>query len=353
MEAADISMINENSKIHGDYDWTDSDEAIFPRSYKGSWTLGKRRLDFSGRVTPSNSTDGGAYDSYTFYGLDNIKMRRLFATGNINKALDINAGNAEIYLRNRNNTDQDVNDNISVLTPGDLQLRGNTSRIFLSTNKILDARNITNTTVLSSGDKDTDGSNAYVATYVLRAKRFLQPVGYDDGQYVWMYFNPNSDDSNYGLGLLQGDHIMSSTWAYNRTYSFSPNLFVSSNGYIGRTTSASKYKLAITRYDDLDKAEKLLNINPARWFDKAETEQYVSDMKEPNLNSEKAEVKPHYGLIAEDLEKAGLKEFISYNSNTGEIEGLEYDRVWTVLIPYIRNLNKRIDALERGATWNQ
>ncbi|MDI6553089.1 phage tail spike protein [Leuconostoc falkenbergense] len=344
INASDILLYNDNSKIHGSYDWTDLDEAIFPRRYVGSWTLGKRRLDFSGDVTPSRSEDGGSYSAYTFYGLDTIKLRRLFSTGNINKSIDINSGNAEIYLRNRNNDNQDVNDNISVLTPGDLQLRGETSRMFLSTNKTLDARNITNTTVLSSGDKDD--ANAYVATYVLRAKRFFQPAGYDDGQYVWMYFNPNSDDSNYGLGLLQGDQIISSTWAYNRTYSFSPNLFVSSNGYIGRTTSASKYKLAITRYDELDRANKLLSIKPARWFDKSETEQYADELNGNDKYEEHLPVKPHFGLIAEDLVEAGLEEFVSYGSD-GQVEGLEYDRVWTALIPLIKNMKERIEELER------
>ena len=347
INASDILLYNDNSKIHGSYDWTDLDEAIFPRAYDGTWNLGTRRLQFYGKVTPTNSEDGGAYNSYTYYGLDVIKMRRLFATGNIYKSLDINAGKGEIYIRKRDTEEQDANNNVSALNAADLQIRGDHSRIWLSTSKIMDTLNTRYTTRLSSGK--VDDTDAYVHTYTLRAKRFFQPYGYDDGQNVWMYFNPNSDDSNYGLGLLQGDHIISSTWAYNRTYSFSPNLFVSSNGYIGRTTSASKYKLAITRYNDTEKAEKLLSIDPARWFDKSETEEYGDELnhKINDENSEKLPINPHFGLIAEDLEKAGLDEFVSKNHNTGEIEGLEYDRVWTVLIPYIRELNERIKTLEK------
>jgi len=347
MNASDILLYNDNSKIHGSYDWTDLDEAIFPRAYDGTWNLGTRRLQFYGKVTPTNSEDGGAYNSYTYYGLDVIKMRRLFATGNIYKSLDINAGKGEIYIRKRDTEEQDANNNVSALNADDLQIRGDHSRIWLSTSKIMDTLNTRYTTRLSSGK--VDDTDAYVHTYTLRAKRFFQPYGYDDGQNVWMYFNPNSDDSNYGLGLLQGDHIISSTWAYNKTYSFSPNLFVSSNGYIGRTTSASKYKLAITRYNDTEKAEKLLSIDPARWFDKSETEEYGDELnhKINDENSEKLPINPHFGLIAEDLEKAGLDEFVSKNHNTGEIEGLEYDRVWTVLIPYIRELNERIKTLEK------
>lgn len=347
INASDILLYNDNSKIHGSYDWTDLDEAIFPRAYDGTWNLGTRRLQFYGKVTPTNSEDGGAYNSYTYYGLDVIKMRRLFATGNIYKSLDINAGKGEIYIRKRDTKQQDANKNVSAFNADDLQIRGDHSRIWLSTSKIMDTLNTRYTTRLSSGK--VDDTDAYVHTYTLRAKRFFQPYGYDDGQNVWMYFNPNSDDSNYGLGLLQGYHIISSTWAYNRTYSFSPNMHITSNGYIGRTTSASKYKLAITRYNDTEKAEKLLSIDPARWFDKSETEEYADELnhKINDENSEKLPINPHFGLIAEDLEKAGLDEFVSKNHNTGEIEGLEYDKVWTVLIPYIRELNERIKTLEK------
>lgn len=344
MIASDIALNNDNSQIHGSYNWKDLDEVIFPRSYDGTWNLGTRRLAFNGKVTPTNSEDGGAYNSYTYYGLDVIKMRRLFATGNIYKSLDIDAGKGEIYIRKRDTEQQDANNNVSALNADDLQIRGDHSRIWLSTRKIMDTLNTRYTTRLSSGK--VDDTDAYVHTYTLRAKRFFQPYGYDDGQNVWMYFNPNSDDSTYGLGLLQGDQIISSTWAYNRTYSYASNMYITSNGFIGRATSASKYKLAITHYDELDRANKLLSIKPARWFDKSETEQYADELNGNDKYEEHLPVKPHFGLIAEDLVEAGLDEFVSYGSD-GQVEGLEYDRVWTTLIPLIKNMKERIEELER------
>lgn len=348
IEAADINMYNDNSKIHGDYDWTDQDEAIFPRRYVGNWNLGKRRLEFYGDVTPNDATnDGGKYSSYTYFGLDSIKMRRLFATGNLNRTLDINAGKGEIYIRKRDNEQQDMNANISVIEAGKAQLRGDNSDLIVSTNKILGDTNIRNTVELSSGN---DNSDAFIQSYNVFGKRFNPPKGYEEN--VWMYFYPDSSDTYYGLGLLRGDKVsqgfLSSTWAYNNTYSYSSNMYITSNGNIGRATSASKYKLDITHYDDLDRANKLLSITPASWFDKSATEQYVDELNGGKESIEKIPVKPHYGLIAEDLVEAGLEEFVSYDTNTGEVEGLEYDRVWTVLIPLIKNMKQRIDQLEKG-----
>lgn len=141
-----------------------------------------------------------------------------------------------------------------------------------------------------------------------------------------------------------GGRVWSSS-TYDRTYSYPSNMFITNLGTFGRATSASKYKLAITHYDDLDRANKLLSIKPARWFDKAETEQYADELNGGDGYREHLPVKPHFGLIAEDLVEAGLEEFVSYGID-GEVEGLEYERVWTTLIPLIKNMKERIEELE-------
>src|SRR5699024_6765133 len=68
--------------------------------------------------------------------------------------------------------------------------------------------------------------------------------------------------------------------AYNRTYSYASNLYITSNGVIGRTTSARKYKLSIENQfkDDnkqLEHSKKILELNPRTWFDKSEAEIYA------------------------------------------------------------------------------
>ncbi|MGY5269547.1 beta strand repeat-containing protein [Lactiplantibacillus plantarum] len=134
---------------------------------------------------------------------------------------------------------------------------------------------------------------------------------------------------------------------YNRTYSTGSNMYVTSSGRVGRTTSASKYKLAIARSDDTSQADRLMTLNLASWNDKVATEKMAKSLSngeipvEPEIN-----LKRHYGLIAEDLRDAGLDEFL-ITGKDGQIEGIEYDRLWTVLIPKIKQLNNRINELER------
>ncbi len=78
-------------------------------------------------------------------------------------------------------------------------------------------------------------------------------------------------------GLTGGSeiHINASytriTSATNRTTSSSPNLYVGSDGTLLRSTSASKYKTAIVDAHGMENyGEKLINISPKLWVDKAE-----------------------------------------------------------------------------------
>ena len=134
---------------------------------------------------------------------------------------------------------------------------------------------------------------------------------------------------------------------YNRTYSDGANVYVTSYGRVGRSTSASKYKLAIARSDSTSQADRLMTLNPASWNDKVATEKMAESLSSGETPPEsEINLNRHYGLIAEDLRDAGLDEFL-ITGKDGQIEGIEYDRLWTVLIPKIRQLNERINELER------
>lgn len=134
---------------------------------------------------------------------------------------------------------------------------------------------------------------------------------------------------------------------YNRTYSDGANVYVTSYGRVGRSTSASKYKLAIARSDSTAQADRLMTLNPASWNDKVATEKVAESLSNGETPPEsEINLNRHYGLIAEDLRDAGLDEFL-ITGKDGQIEGIEYDRLWTVLIPKIRQLNERINELER------
>ncbi|MCG0831243.1 prophage protein [Lactiplantibacillus plantarum] len=147
--------------------------------------------------------------------------------------------------------------------------------------------------------------------------------------------------------LNDGKPAFVSPTIYNRTYSNGANMFVTSSGRVGRSTSASKYKLAISRSDDTLQADRLMTLKPASWNDKVATEKMAESLSNGEIPVEaEINLKRHYGLIAEDLRDAGLDEFL-ITGKDGQIEGIEYDRLWTVLIPKIKQLNNRINELER------
>lgn len=159
----------------------------------------------------------------------------------------------------------------------------------------------------------------------------------------------------HGLGngtgqiLLRSDgsaQVVSSS-VYNRTYSSGSTVTVTSYGTLGRITSASKYKLAIAREPQVEPADRLLTIDPSSWAD-LEAVKAVAENKSngKTLLEHEQSLDRHHGLIAEDLRDAGLGEFLIYGMN-GEIEGIQYDRLWTILIPKIKQLNERLNELER------
>jgi len=139
---------------------------------------------------------------------------------------------------------------------------------------------------------------------------------------------------------------------YRRTYDYGSNVYVTSNGTLGRATSASKYKLDIERQrksddEQLKHSEKILDLDVKHWYSKSEVETLA---KECETNSECSadsfQIKRHVGLVAEDVEKVGLKEHVSYGSDGVEVEGLHYDRLWVHLLPVIKDTRSRVEQLE-------
>lgn len=134
---------------------------------------------------------------------------------------------------------------------------------------------------------------------------------------------------------------------YNSTTGDGANVNISSTGVLKRSTSATKYKLDITDYDTaLAKGYDLIEkINPKMWFDKGQVERYAKSLSDGSTADPDDKVNRVYGLIAEDLEAAGLHEFITRGQND-EIEGIDYAKLWTLLIPVTKDLNDRLTKLE-------
>ena len=84
----------------------------------------------------------------------------------------------------------------------------------------------------------------------------------------------------------------------------------------------------------------MLNVPIATWYDKAEMKRYASG--ESNIVPVR-----YFGMIADDLDEAGL-DLLVRKSPDGELSGINYDRIAPALIPVIKNLKERIEALENG-----
>ncbi|AZS49225.1 chromosome segregation protein [Bacillus phage vB_BpsS-140] len=139
---------------------------------------------------------------------------------------------------------------------------------------------------------------------------------------------------------------------YNRTYSSAPNVHVTSLGTLGRSTSASKYKINIDLVDNDYLEDKILSLSTKSWYDKATAEGHAKFVEAYNSGRETEidlddlpPLKRHYGFIAEDLADNGLEMFVQ-RSGDGEIEGIEYDRLAVMTIPIIKKQKQGLDTLE-------
>lgn len=103
-----------------------------------------------------------------------------------------------------------------------------------------------------------------------------------------------------------------------------------STGRVLVVHSSSKYKKNIEDYDEVD---------VAALFDKLKLKSYV----DASDQSDKGELE--LGFIAEDLKD--FPSLLLYGPD-GEIEGVNYDRILLLLIKYVQNQSKKIDALSEA-----
>lgn len=142
---------------------------------------------------------------------------------------------------------------------------------------------------------------------------------------------------------------------FNNTTTNSPTVRVgTSAGHFTNTVSARKYKVNI---ETAKNPYRILDIDARTWFDKGDAERLSEALnrkqKGESYSFENIErIKRIGGLIAEEVEEAGLSTYVDYNEK-GEINGVAYDRIWTLLIPIVRDhnntiekLNNKIDELE-------
>ncbi|WP_260202862.1 gp58-like family protein [Lactiplantibacillus pentosus] len=144
--------------------------------------------------------------------------------------------------------------------------------------------------------------------------------------------------SSRGPNIVMDCNYLYSFSAWVQTSSHAANVYVADDGAIVRASSASKYKTNIERSFDTGMGERILEIPTAHWFDKAEVRKKTLDPQAPDPRR-------YFGMIADDLDDAGLTELVEYNDK-GEVEGLMYDRIALTIIPIVRNYRDRITKLE-------
>ena len=129
-------------------------------------------------------------------------------------------------------------------------------------------------------------------------------------------------------GYLRCGHIA------QRTTSATSNVHIRPDGLMFMIGSASKYKSDIQLLkDEVGYAKRILDLHPKSWIDKGEQER--EDVRGR-----------YYGVIAEDVEELGLSEYTTKNED-GELESVQYDRLWTLLLPVVREQESEIKNLKQ------
>ena len=153
---------------------------------------------------------------------------------------------------------------------------------------------------------------------------------------------------------------------WNATATSAANMFINSNGIVFRRSSASRYKMNIENLNKPnDYSYNILKLNPKQWFDRGETERYAeyltAEYTKEELDDEfkqlclSSNITPCYGLIAEDVKEAGLKEFCEFSNDENgnrRIEGVQYERLPILMIPILRDIvscmNKILPYAKKG-----
>jgi hypothetical protein len=147
-----------------------------------------------------------------------------------------------------------------------------------------------------------------------------------------MYYRPNGDTLREGMRIDSNGNV-TAMGIYNTTTAGAVNVNVRNDGYLLRSTSALKYKTDIRDLPSID----INKFRPVVYKSKCEGDDKTKD---------------HFGIIADEVHAAGIKELVSYNAE-GEVEGFQYERFTTVLVKtvqeqqaIINELKTRIEALE-------
>jgi hypothetical protein len=161
--------------------------------------------------------------------------------------------------------------------------------------------------------------------YIFAKKLYLQSVSSDSGSYVIITYN----NGGTGTFYVRSDGVFSTGAAgnspYNLTTANGANVVIqgSASGVLYRSTSSARYKHNIQ--DAWYGLKELMMLRPV-------TYQGLNDGE-----------KVFGGLTAEDVDAAGLKEFVNYDEH-GRPDSLAYANMVSLLTKSIQDLKMEFDA---------
>ncbi|QHM64415.1 hypothetical protein [Pediococcus pentosaceus] len=295
-----------NGTFTEDFDYTQPTSMFLPKKNKGTLTFNHGVLQSKGDMqTYVNGSWGGMNDDYTFKtGLDNSQWT------------EVAPGYIKLDLFKQNDTD--VGQRTYIDPTGYYYTSRNGIASYLG--NVLQVPQVQTSSVLAKYIGTSDGNS-------------LLQIG--------------SNGDHYGLqvGPYAGNEAVLSDFIYDSTTSGAPNVNITANGHLVRSTSASKYKYNIKNPDiETTLGDRLLNVHLATWNDKRAVDMYAEQLS-TGEEREKSSIDKYYGLIAEQLRDAGLDMFINYGKSH-EIEGIQYDRAWVPLLSVIRRLNDKVNEYE-------
>ena len=140
------------------------------------------------------------------------------------------------------------------------------------------------------------------------------------------------------------------------------DLIITSSNYIGKKSSSRRYKIA---EEPIERTlpgieDALLGMEVKTWFDRRSAERLAEAETEKTNGivplDDLKDVDPLRripGVVAEDLDAAGLGMFVVYNED-GSPESVMYDRLGVALVPAVKALRDRVNELEEkiGELWN-
>jgi len=134
----------------------------------------------------------------------------------------------------------------------------------------------------------------------------------------------NAGAGAYKFRVYDSGSILS-VGSYNNTTGSGANLFIASDGNISRSTSSLKYKREVEDAKfGLDDVLKLRAVN-------------YKSKSEPDGET------VYGGLIAEEVDAAGLTEFVQY-ADDGTPDALAYGNMVALCVKAIQELNAKVDA---------